>query len=435
MKLGSRSASAALLALVVACGGGGDSGTPPANEPPTVTFTTSAFAVVKNVPVDLTIGASDADGDPLTITWEVTRGLLTPQNAGKTVMEWSTPSTVGTDTVTVRVSDGTVTRSIAVEMKVATLTTSNTAPATYSKTLSPYIVRTSVNNHRILIPGGTSGTVIEAGVELYIDTPGTYFTVLDDFIAHGTPDEPIVIRPNNRTLSCAGDDRGWWDGIQAASDDAAFSTGVVDFAHVEVWYARMGVRLDENANAILRDCRIRCSGENGLLVQGSGSLQVFDSQITDGVSDGISIAAISSLPDSVRIERCNISFNGNAGIRMDLNDFGQAVPIRIEFNEIEFNSAYGISLANSVFPSIHYNSFRGNGDTSVVNLYLVGGYPDPVNHPVLDATCNYWGSATSTQASIDASIRDSLDTSAVHTRVDSSPWLNANPITTPPSCP
>jgi len=434
MKLLHPSASVALLALVVACGGGGDSGTPPTNEPPTVTFTTLVLAVTKSSPIDLTISASDPDGDPLTITWEVTRGLLTPQNAGKTVMRWGTPSSVGTDTVTVHVSDGTLNRSITAVMKVATLLSSNSAPGSYTKALSPYILRTSVNNHQILVQAGS--TVIEAGVELYIDTPGTYFTVLGDLTAHGTPDEPIVIRPNNRTLSCAGDDRGWWEGVQAATDDAVSSDGFVDFEHVEVWYAQSGIRLSEQAGALLRDCKIRCSGHNGILIEGTGTLQVFDSQITDGVSDGIAVAAISSLPDSVRIDHCSISFNGNAGIRMDLNDFGQSVPIRVEFNEIEFNGSYGIALAHSVFPSIHYNAFRGNGDTAVVNLFLTGGYPDPVNFPTLDATCNFWGSATNSQATVDASIRDSLDTpSTVHTRVDSNPWLNANPITTLPICP
>ena len=129
-----------------------------------------------------------------------------------------------------------------------------------------------------------------------------------------------------------------------------------------------------------------------------------------------------------------LSFNGNAGIRMDLNDFTNVAPIKVEFNQIEFNGSHGISLANSVFPEIHYNAFKGNGETTVSNLFLTSGYPDPVVLAQLNAACNFWGAAAANQATIDGSIRDSLDTSTVHTRVVSSPWLNASPITTAPNC-
>jgi parallel beta helix pectate lyase-like protein/Big-like domain-containing protein len=423
-------AGAALLALV-ACSSGGDSGTPPVNEPPTIAFSTNALAVPKSQPVDLTVDVSDPDSDPLTITWDITRGSLAAQNSAKTVMRWSTPSTVGTDTVTVSVSDGSMTRKTTAVIKVATLLTSSVALPSYTKANSPYILRPTGVNPKVLVQG--AGTTIEAGSELYIDAADMLFDVLSDFQAHGTDSEPIVIRPNNRALSCAdADDRGWWTGIQGASDVS--TDGFLDFEHVEVWYADMAIRLEESSGALLRDCKIRCSGKAGILIDGFGSLRVFDSQITDGETDGISIAALSSLPDSVRVEGCKISFNDNAGINMDLNDVGQNVPIIVEFNEIEFNGSYGIALTNSVFPSIHYNSFRGNGDNTVLNLFLAGGYPDPVSRPTLDATCNFWGSATNSAATVDLTIRDSLDTSTVHTRVDSNPWLNANPITTPPNC-
>jgi hypothetical protein len=136
----------------------------------------------------------------------------------------------------------------------------------------------------------------------------------------------------------------------------------------------------------------------------------------------------------VRIEGCTLDFNGNSGIRMDLQDTFNATPIIVEFNEIEFNGAHGISLAHVVFPHIHFNAFRGNGDNTISNLFLQAGYPNPADHPQLDATCNFWGSSASAQSTIDASIRDSFDTSTVYTRVVSSPWLNTSPITTTPNC-
>lgn len=422
-----------VLPVMAACASGGDSGTNPTNDPPTIQFTTTAIGLPKSSQADLTVSVSDGDGDPLAITWAITRGTLTAQNGAKTIMRWATPSTVGVDTVVVRVSDGTATRSVTAEIKVGTLHTSGFVPAGgFLKANSPYILLPGSADPRVTAPGGQQ-RIIEAGVELLIATESAFISVLGDLEAHGTEDEPIVIRANNRTFNCTGG-RGWWDGFRVASDDAVPSDGFVDFENVEIRDARWGVRLRDNGSALLRDCRVLCSDDAGLLIEGNGSLRVIDSRVSDSVVDGIAIWAGASLPDSVRIEGCNISFNGNAGIRMDLNDVSQLVPIVVEYNQIEYNESSGITLANSVFPAIHYNAFRGNGETSVLNLFLETGYPDPVVFPTLNATCNYWGTATPLYAVIKASIFDKDDNASIHTVVDADPWLTVSPITTPPNC-
>jgi parallel beta-helix repeat protein len=120
-----------------------------------------------------------------------------------------------------------------------------------------------------------------------------------------------------------------------------------------------------------------------------------------------------------------------------MEDVTQSVPIVVTYNDIEFNNTHGISLAHSVFPQIQNNNFRGNGDSSVSSLYLQSGYPNStgvVNFPELDATCNFWGACTASQATIDVGIHDSLDQSTVHTRVKSRPSLTSNPLTTTPNC-
>jgi hypothetical protein len=421
-------AGCGLLAMA-ACSSGGDSGTTPTNEPPTISFTTTAIALPKSGQSDLTVSVDDPDDDALTITWTITRGTLAAQNTARTVMRWSTPATVGTDTVVVRVSDGTVSRSVTAEVKVGTLHTNTLFPAGgFVKANSPYILLPPGANPRVTVPGGVT-RVIEAGTELLIATESSFIEVLGTLQAHGTEDDPIVMRANNRTFNCS-EGRGWWEGVRVLNDPG--SDGLADFEHVEIRDGRWGVRLRDNASGLLRDCRLLCSEDAGILMESNGSLRVFDTRISDSVVDGIAIWAAASLPDSVRVEGCTIAFNGNAGIRMDLNDVTQAVPIVVEFNQIEYNETYGIALANSVFPDIHYNAFRGNGTESVLNLFLSSTYPDPVNFPILNATCNFWYSIN--ESNIKASVWDNDDSALVHTDVDVNPFLSANPLVTPPNC-
>ena len=418
------------ILVLVACSE--DSSTPPTNTAPVLTFATTEIAVPAGLAFDLRVTATDEDDDPLTLTWSITRGSLTPQNSAKTIMEWAVPASVGTDSVTIRVSDGTHTRTIKEQIRVGTRVLGPFLPITLTQASSPYIISPS-DTDPVVTARPNNTTTIESGVELFINTEVATISVLGTLEAHGTADDHIVIKPNNRTFAC-GADRGWWDGIRGATDDAVSSDGFIDLEYVEIWNARWGVRIRDQASALIRDSLIRCSGDAGVLIEGSGSLQAIDSRMSDGLLDGIAIAALSSLPDSVRVEGCTIAFNGNIGIRMDLEDHSQQVPIVVEFNQIEFNQTHGISLNNAVFPSIHFNAFRGNGDATVSNLFLFSNYPDPVDFDFLNAACNFWGAPASNQSTVDASIRDSLDTGTVHTRVISSPWLNASPITTPPTC-
>jgi parallel beta-helix repeat protein len=426
-----RRALPGLLVLVaVACSSGGDSGVTPTNDPPTVAFTFAKLAVPRGEPADLTVSADDPDGDKLTINWSITRGTLTAQNASRTIMRWATPSSEGADTVTIRVTDGTFNRTVTAVVKVGRPTTGQTALALYEKTKSPYIISLPDADPTLTI-GSSTTTVIEPGVELLFETEGSILRVVGRLEALGTADLPIVFRPNDRTFRC-GDERGWWEGIWAATEFG--SDGDIDFEHVEVWYAQTGLRLNDNASAVVSDCSFRCSGDAGLLMGGSGTLVALDSKINNGRVDGVSVSAVVSVPDSVLVQGCAIELNGGAGLRLNLADFSQSAPVVIEYNTIHFNEEHGISLANAVFPRIHNNSFTGNGESTVSNIYLQNGYPGGVAFPELDATCNFWGAATSSQGPIDQTIHDSLDSGQVATRVKSCPWLNESPITAPPDC-
>jgi len=413
-------AGVGVLGMMACGGGGGDSGTNPTNRAPEVAFTFAPLATAKSVPVDLTITASDEDGDPLTINWTVTRGTLTAQNSKKTIMRWTTPSTVGVDTVSVSVGDGTTTKKVTGQIHVGT----PYVGGSFLAASSPYILTRSAVDPRVAIAEGATLT-IEAGTEIYVNTTSLFFDVNGTLNAHGTSDAPIIIRYNDRTLLC-GTSSGAWAGIRGGGN-----TGVVDLEYVELWYAQYGVRLKEEAVANLQNVSVRCSGSAGALIEGSSYLRAIDSEFTDGVGDGISITTQLTEPDSVRINGCILSFNNGSGIHMDLNDTNKSVPIFVDSNDIQFNSTHGISLAHSVFPSIHNNNFQGNGTDGISNLFLQGGYPG-VAHPCLDATCNFWGNTS--QNAIDIGIWDSLDQNTVDTRVKSCPWLNSNPLTSTPNC-
>lgn len=419
-------AGVVVLGIMACGGGGGDSGTTPTNRAPVVAFTFKPLATAKNVPVDLTITATDEDGDPLTINWTVTRGTLTAQNSKKTIMRWTVPATTGVDTVKVSISDGTATKKLTEAIRVATVT--NSFP--FTKLNSPYIVTTAGTNPKLTVPFGDVAT-IEAGTEIYVNAAGLIVDVTGTLNAIGTAGEHIIIRHNDRSLVCGGSNNGW-QGIQLRRETLADAPGVANLQYVELWYPVDGVHLQDDSRLIMNESSVRCSKHAGVWMEGSKAVaKMTNSQFTDGTGDGVAIAAVASVPDTVLVQGCVLSFNNGSGIRMDLYDTTKSAVIDVDLNDFQFNTTHGISLAHSVFPEIHNNNFKGNGDSGISNLFLQGGYPG-VAHPCLDATCNYWGNTS--QTSIDIGIWDKLDQGTINTRVKSCPWLNSNPLTTTPNC-
>ncbi len=425
-----------LVLVALGCTSGGDTVTP-VNRPPTIDLLFTKIGVVRGVPVNLSVAVDDLDDDPLTVTWSITRDpnktALTPQNPEKTIVRWATPVAIGTDTLTVRVSDGQVSSSVTALIKVGYAASGQTALASYVKARSPYIVSPPAGNPIFSVSEGTT-TTIEAGTELLIDVPGTVIDVAGStLIANGTSTEPVVIQANDRTFKC-GDERGWWEGIRGATSIGGVN-GLIELDYTEIRYGQKAVRLRDNASAVVTNCMIRCSGDAGILVEGSGSLTAIDTEISNGRADGIAIAAFASIPDSVIVRGCDLRINGSSGIRMAIMDPSGSASIVIEYNKIEFNFSRGITLSHAEFPQIHFNQFSGNGvGTGVMNIYLENGFPENVSVPQLDASCNYWGAPVAQQSTIDGTIHDSLDSGAVATRIVVSPWLNASPFTTPPTC-
>ena len=419
-----------MAGALAGCGGdSGGGGVEPVNHPPTIAFQFNKIGIVRNTPTQLSVNVSDLDGDPLTVTWSVTRGTIAPLNTANTLVRWTPPNAVGVDSVTIAVSDGSASASVVSEIKVGWPFSGNGAPARFFKSQSPYIV--TVPGTAVFATVGP--TVIEPGTELLLETAGTLIDVTDSLVVVGTPSEPIVIRPNLRNLTC-GDDRGWWQGIKVYTDFPV--NGHIDLDYAQIWYAQYTVRLRDQGSATIRNSEIRCSGQNGVLHEGGGALLIEDTHIKDGAYDGIAVDALTFLPDSILVSGCDVSFNGRTGIALKLDDQLQAVPIVIEYSNIEFNTEHGITLDNAVFPKIHFNRFFGNGASSQNGLNNIWLFSDPNGAPIdsLNAACNFWGAPVSDLLTIDATIRDHADTATVGTRVIASPWSNENPLVTTSTC-
>ena len=418
----------ALLPALLACSS--DDTTEPANQPPTISFTFKPIAVGKGPGSSaiLTVAISDPDADDqLVVNWTITRGALTPLNAQQTQARWSIPVTIGMDTVAAVVSDGEATASVEAEIAVGTLKFSNSMQTGWDPAGSPFILEPLNNGITTLSPGQTIN--MPAGIEILFGTPGGSIQVEGTLNLMGTAANPIVIRPNDRTLRCQSG-RGWWEGIRVFGLDGAV---VADYT--EVWYGRRNVWLREFGSATLTNSVLRCGGEAGVAIGGTGSLSIDNCFIDNNLVDGILIEQESSTQTltSVSITNSNISINGNTGIRMDIRDVVMNVPITVGFNRIEANFTHGIFLANSVFPDIHNNHFESNGlSGGTSNLWLDLGYPGGVTFNSLDCTNNFWGAVFADSIGIAATIRDRWDApAAVGTYVLVDPWLNTSPVPSP----
>jgi len=418
-------AIAVLVALVGALVGcAEDNPVEVANQPPVIAFTFDPLGVQKGVPVNLSVSVSDPDDENLSVSWSITRGTLTSQNPAKTIMQWLPPDATGLDTVTVQVSDGKVSRQVVEPLYVCTRTTAGIAQAFYQASDSPYIIAPS--STQLLVDEGAACT-IDAGVVFLIDTPGLEIQVLGDLSVQGTVDEPVTMRPNDRTLSCQGD-AGWWNGINVRS--GIVTSGTMDMDYAVVSYGETNVLVSEGGTASVSDSRLICGKDAGAKMAGSRWLRVERCEITSNTSYGVDIFGIASRPDSVRVLFNTIRFNGNTGIHMRLDDGTHAARITVARNLIEWNGTNGIQLEQAVFPDIHQNHFAFNGHGgALMNLRLETGYPGSgAPFDTLDATLNYWGASFTNPIGIEQTIRDSFDDGGVGTRVKVEPWLNASPI-------
>jgi hypothetical protein len=412
--------------LILSCSG--NETVEPVNKAPTIEFTFEQIAVEKDTRPDLTVEVSDPDGDPLTVSWDITGGTLEEQNSQKTVMRWTPPRGVGADTVVVRVSDGEATASTGeVVLKRATWERSENVGENLvlEKRYSPYVLE----------PWGESVTIsrvvtIEDSVEIYIGKENLEIIVIGTLQSNGTAAKPVVIQPNER-LSCL-DGRKWWGGILVTTQDLA--TGFAGLTYTEISHATSGVRVRYDASASLDHCTIFCCDEAGVKMESNGTLTVDRCEIKDNTGNGIEISSISDRPSPVvTITESHILFNAR-GIYMDLQDGTKSSTINVTYNLIERNNENGIQLAHQVWPTIERNDFRlNNSPIPLLHMRLEtnfgredGGGQPPPGWDTLLVPNNYWGQPFDPGEvdRIKDTIYDAERNAAIPTTIDVDPWQN-----------
>lgn len=421
-----------LIAFACLCGSGcsndNSAGPPPNNNtPPTVSLGYGKLAAVRSTDVTLAANTDDADGDPVTVMWQVSRGLLT-SNGQPNQIVWSTPSTPGADTLTVTASDGSASTTITEVVLVGTRAAADISASGTHWTLanSPYIVAPATQKLSIL---PNASLTIDAGVRVLVDQPGNSISVEGQLFGAGTPAQQIVIGPNTRTPN-----GGFWGGIVGVPPQ-----GQLDFDETWVIYAETAFKALTSARMFLNGCTIKFCTEAAILHNSGGALVVENCVMVSNQKSAIRVKQSTQLPDSIIVQGDSIAVNGRfsdstnyddgeAGISIDLNDPGASTRIVITGNEISRNDFPGIRLQTAVYPTIRNNGIFGNELRKVsgkVNVELLV----PFAAGSVDATQNWWGQdyAPADSASVKQGIIDHDDNSQIGANVWVSPWRGSWP--------
>ena len=374
-----------LLAVVCIASCGGDSGTDTGvNHAPTISFVSDMLAVQKGISVDLEVAVDDEDGDPLSVTWTVSQngGALDPNDQGNTVMTWTPPPSTGSHTITATVTDGEKSASASIQLQSATVWTTDVLGSTISWTLqqSPYIIRQNAGDLNFIISGGR--LIINPGVTVLIDVPEQEINVNGILDIRGTVDQPVTIKPNRRVPSA-----GFWKGVYA---DLAAS---LVMRYTVVTHAVHNVRLDTEAAADLRWCRLSHSSIAGFYARSTGSLIMKNCQVTENDGDGLSVEIISAFPDSIVVTDSNLMYNGDSGADIKLPSLPGA-PVFFEFSgdSIAYNDVNGINLVTNAYPTIHNNWIFFNDITRLNNGFNIRVDPGFIGFSdSIDARYNFWG--------------------------------------------
>jgi hypothetical protein len=398
-------AASALLAEVFAVSGC-ESTAKIANAPPAnLTLTASKCFIEAGGRVHLSGTATDDDGDPLTFRWSATAGTFDPASGIGASLDWIAPSTPGTATITLTVTDEIASATMVQNITACTLIPSAiTTDRTIENTGFFYIVKGND-----LVPIAATATLtIEPGVTIVFDGAVVGFEAYGRIVAEGTPGEKIRFRGNT-----CGASSGLWDGIylQGGSCTAVFK-------NAEIGTSSNGIQVLDGASLTLDECVVYDNTSMGISVLTDASTaHIRSCSIWD---NGIGIEIENATVD---ITSSAIQFNTSNGIEIS-HSFPE-LAVTIDSTIIANNGDIGILLSGLSAPAIHYCSISSNGDEGGAGYAIrLAGH---AGSDTIHAENNYWGLGNTTRQKIEAVIYDGNDQFGL-AYVEFDPWLSESPL-------
>jgi hypothetical protein len=385
---------------------GCESGAKVANTPPgNITLFASKCFIEKNGTITLSAGAIDDDEDPLTFRWAAAAGTFSPGSGIGSSVQWTAPSTPGTVTINMTVTDDIESVSKTQDMVVCTPVQSSIATSvTIANTGSVYIVK----NADLLPIAQTATLTIEPGVTIVFDGAAGGFQAFGRIVAEGTPSEKIRFRGNT-----CGSGSGLWDGIYL---DGRYGEAV--FRNVELSASSNGIQVMDGAKLTLDKSSVYDNSNIGVSILTEASeAHILSSDIWDN-GKGIEIANA-----HVEIKSSSIRYNATNGLKISYSSTAKEMTT-VDSTTIANNGANGIELSSYAAPAVRYCSISANGEGPDGGYAIsLAGYS---GSDTIHAENNFWGAGNTTEQKIGLVIYDGNDHVGLP-YVDFIPWLSASP--------
>lgn len=372
--------------------------------PGDVTLYVSKCFIETGGSVTLAGSALDDDGDPLTFRWTATAGSFMPASAVGPSVQWTAPSSPGTVTIRMAVTDEIVTVTKTQDVTVCTPVQSSViASTTIRNTGFVYIVK----NAGLLPIAAVATLTIEPGVTIVFDGAAGGFDTFGRIVAEGTPGEKIRFRGNT-----CGASSGLWDGIYLSERSSE-----AIFRNVEVSAGSNGIQVINGGKLTLDRCMVYDHSGVGISVLAQGSVaHIISSDIWDN-GKGIEI-------ENARVEIRSSSIRYNAANGIKLSCSLSETEVTIDSTAIANNGSNGIELSNLAAPAIRHCSISSNGEEPG------GGYAirlaGHTGSDSIQAENNFWGAGNTTEEKIGLMIFDGKDQTGL-AYVGFIPWLSASP--------
>ncbi|MCX5754033.1 MAG: right-handed parallel beta-helix repeat-containing protein [Candidatus Krumholzibacteria bacterium] len=355
--------------------------------PGNVTLSVSKCFIETGGTVTFSGGAIDDDGDSLTFRWTATAGSFTPASATGASVEWTAPSTPGSVTIRMAVTDDIETVARTQSITVCTpIQGSVTTSTTIANTGFIYIVK----NADLLQIASDATLTIEPGVTIVFDRALGGFEAFGRIVAEGTPAEEIRFRGN----SC-GASSSLWDGVYVDGGH-----GEAIFRNVDLSSSSNGIQVVNGGKLTLDSCKVHDNNNIGISITTELSVaHIISSEIWD---NGVGVEIENA---SVDITSSAIQYNGSNGIEISYSL--SETDVTIDSTTIANNEDNGIRLSNLAAPVIRDCSISSNGPESGGGYaILLAAY---ASSDTIDAQYNFWGLGNTTEGKIEDLIFDGND--------------------------